>query len=323
MIRALARAFRPGRAGLVSLGMPHLGPSERASFERDGFVVVRGLLPTDYAKDFRRYVESLLLERSRTRDETRHAEARYGGDGRPAIIKITQLTETDARFQELASRDEIVDVIEDLLGPGARIFRDALIVKPAGSRGLFPYHQDAAYWDVDPPRFASCWMAVSDVPENGSCLKIIAGSHDRRRRHGVAVGDRFLPSPVAAGLRRLVTYAGTGDNPGKAGGNRTLWRAKRFVLGRATRYVPALAGLQNYRALPSEIDLGNERVLPMKTGDAVFFHGLTLHASGPNETAVDRMAPVISYMAADARFIGAGNEDFRPARRPEPRDTTA
>jgi len=155
--------------------MPRLGPAERASFERDGFVVVRGLLPVDDARDFRRYVENLLLERSRAQDGARHAEARYWKDGRPAIIKITQLTETDARFQALASRDEIVDVIEDLLGPGARIFRDALIVKPAGSKGLFSYHQDAAYWDVDPPRFASCWMAISDVPENGSCLRVIAG----------------------------------------------------------------------------------------------------------------------------------------------------
>lgn len=298
--------------------MPHLAPAERAAFERDGFVVVRGLLPAEDAREFRRYVEGLLLERSRAKDGTRQAEARYGQDGRPAIIKITQLTETDARFQDLASRDEIVDVIEDLLGPGARIFRDALIVKPAGSRGLFSYHQDAAYWDVDPPRFASCWMALTDVPENGSCLKVIAGSHDRRRKHGLVVAGHPLPAPVTSGLRRLVTYAGTGDNPGKAGGNKGLWRAKRFVLGRATRYVPALAGLQDYRAVPSEVDLANERVLPLKTGDAVFFHGLTLHGSGPNETQVDRMAPVISYMAADARFVGAGNEHFRPARRDGP-----
>jgi len=303
--------------------MPHLAPAERAAFERDGFVVVRGLLPAEDAREFRRYVEGLLLERSRAKDGTRQAEARYGRDGQPAIIKITQLTETDARFQDLASRDEIVDVIEDLLGPGARIFRDALIVKPAGSRGLFSYHQDAAYWDVDPPRFASCWMALTDVPENGSCLKVIAGSHDRRRKHGLVVAGHPLPAPVTSGLRRLVTYAGTGDNPGKAGGNKSLWRAKRFVLGRATRYVPALAGLQDYRAVPSEVDLANERVLPLKTGDAVFFHGLTLHGSGPNETQVDRMAPVISYMAADARFVGAGNEHFRPARRAPSRDATA
>ena len=187
--------------------MPHLGPADRASFERDGFVVVRGLLPVDYARDFRRYVENLLIERSRAREEERQADARYGKDGRPAIIKITQLTETDARFQELASRDEIVDVIEDLLGPGARIFRDALIVKPAGSKGLFSYHQDAAYWDVDPPRFASCWMAVTDVPENGSCLKVIAGSHDRRRKHGLVVGGHQLPTPVTSSLRRQIGRA--------------------------------------------------------------------------------------------------------------------
>jgi ectoine hydroxylase-related dioxygenase (phytanoyl-CoA dioxygenase family) len=303
--------------------MARLPEPDKQAFERDGFVVVRGVLPAQDAVDFRHYVESLLAERSRARDGARQASARYGQDGRPSIIKITQLTETDPRFQDLASRDEIVDVIEDLLGPGARIFRDALIVKPAGSRGLFSYHQDAAYWDVDPPRFASCWLAVSDVPANGSCLRVIAGSHDRRRKHGLVVAGRALPSPVTAGLRRLVTYAGTGDNPGKAGGNKGLWRAKRFVLGRATRYVPALAGLQDYRAVPSEVDLSREVVVPLETGDAVFFHGLTLHGSGPNETEVDRMAPVISYMAADARFVGAGDEDFRPARRPASADGIA
>jgi len=291
--------------------MPSLGPEERSSFERDGFVVVRGLLPAEYARDLRRYVEELVVDR------TSHgqAAARYGEDGRPAILKLNQLTETDARFQDLATRDEIVDVVESLLGAGARIFRDALIVKPAGSQGRFNYHQDAAYWDVDPPRFVSCWMALTDVPEDGSCLKVIAGSHDRRREHGLVVAGHPLPGAVTSGLRKLVTYAGTGDNPGRAGGNKGLWRAKRFVLGKATRYVPALGDLQDYRAVPAEVDMARERVLPLRMGDGVFFHGLTLHGSGPNDTAVDRIAPIITYLSADARFVGAGNEDFRPARR--------
>ena len=52
----------------------------------------------------------------------------------------------------------------------------------------------------------------------------------------------------------------------------------------------------------------------LEPGDAVFFHSNTLHASGPNESAVPRTLLHCSYNAADNSPFVAGQEHhaYRP-----------
>jgi hypothetical protein len=124
--------------------------------------------------------------------------------------------------------------------------------------------------------------------------------------------------PIVKLLRNLVSYAGTGDNPGAAGGNLALWRAKRLVLANATRFLPALADLQDFQAIPAEIDESRAVALTARPGDVVFFHSLLLHATGPNTSGITRYTPLISYMSKDAHFTGKGTPSFRLARRARP-----
>jgi ectoine hydroxylase-related dioxygenase (phytanoyl-CoA dioxygenase family) len=288
---------------------------DRSAFARDGWIVVRGVLSRGDAARLADHARSLVERGGNDEVSRRQIQTQYDRRGRARLVKVNQLTTTDPTFSALASRPAVVDVVEDLIGPGARIFRDVLIVKPAESDGVFSYHQDSAYWDVEPRALVSCWLAATDVPEEASCLRVIPRSHDRLRRHGLMVGERPLPQPAVDLLRKLVSYAGTGDNPGGAGGNATLWAMKRLVLARATRLFPGMSALQDYRALPDEVDRTREVALPVRAGDAIFFHSLLLHASGPNRTSAARYAPIISYMSRDARFVGKGSATFPRARR--------
>jgi hypothetical protein len=124
-----------------------------------------------------------------------------------------------------------------------------------------------------------------------------------------------LPSPLTRGLRRLVSKAGTGDNPGNAGGNPALWRLKSAVLSRASRLLPVLGDLQDYRLRPDALAGARPVALPIRAGDAVFFHSLLPHATGPNLSANDRWADVISYMPADALVSAGAATEFPVARR--------
>jgi ectoine hydroxylase-related dioxygenase (phytanoyl-CoA dioxygenase family) len=284
------------------------------AFQRDGYVLVRGVLGAGELGTLRERAEAIVRGRGSEQVGSAQVQAQYDRQGCVELMKVNQLTETDPLFVALASRPAIVDVVERLMGGQARLFRDVLVMKPARSQARFSYHQDSAYWDVEPPALISCWLALTDVPENASCLRVIPGSHDRRRAHGLMVAGRTLPGAVAALLRQAVSYAGTGDNPGRAGGYRPLWAAKRYLLGEATRFLPVLSGLQDFRALPAEIEAAREVALPVQAGDAVFFHSLLLHASGPNDSDRARFAPIISYMPAQARFVGKGKGTFRLAR---------
>ena len=287
------------------------------AYRRDGYVVVSGLIPREEIARLRLRVEELVRSGRSDGVAPEQVQTQYNRAGQIALIKVNQVTDTDPQFRALSHHPEIVDVVESLIGPGARIFRDVLIVKPAHSSGVFSWHQDSAYWDVEPPALVSCWLALTDVTPQSSCLRVVPGSHDRRRRHTLYLAGFEVPAPITAGLRRLVSLAGTGDNPGDTGGNRHLWRLKRLLLARATRLIPRLADLQDYRVSQSEIPAG-EIAVTVRAGDAVFFHSLLLHATGPNTSALPRYTPIISFMARDAVCAGVGAAHFRTARLTKP-----
>jgi ectoine hydroxylase-related dioxygenase (phytanoyl-CoA dioxygenase family) len=289
---------------------------DRGAFARDGWIVVKGLIPRADAAEIAERARS-LVERGRGEGiSPQQIQTQFDRRGRPRLTKVNPLTGSDPLCSALASRPAIVDVVEELLGPGALLLRDVLIVKPPHSDGVFSYHQDSAYWDIEPRALVSCWLAATDVSADASCLRVIRGSHDRLRRHGLMLGDRPLPQPAVDVLRTLASYAGTADNP-RGGGSAAARAMKRLVLARATRLLPQLSALQDYRALPSEIDLEREVELPVAAGDAIFFHSLLLHASGPNRTSAARYSPILSYMPRNARFVGKGSAAFRPARQPQ------
>ena len=61
--------------------------------------------------------------------------------------------------------------------PGARVFVDNVLWKPAGTRSL-GLHQDAAYlpW-MNPQEMVSCWIALDDTTANGGTMEVVKGSH--------------------------------------------------------------------------------------------------------------------------------------------------
>jgi hypothetical protein len=287
----------------------------RESFAREGFVVVRGLLPRADVLALRAHAESLVLGADDDRAQ-RYVQAAFDDKGAVKLMKASGLVERDAQFNDLATRDSLVDVVEALIGAGSRRFRDVLIVKPARTGGAFSYHQDSAYWDVEPKALVSCWIGLGDVREGGSCLSVVPGTHTRFVEHGLYLRGRYeVPRPVTRALRKLVSLAGTGDNPEGTGGSMLAWKAKKWILASATKYAPVLFDLQDFRVPPSVLKNEREVMLPVDAGDVIFFHSLLWHASEPNGSDAARFAEIVSFMGPTARFVGRGEGQFPLARR--------
>jgi phytanoyl-CoA hydroxylase len=67
--------------------------------------------------------------------------------------------------------------MQDLIGPDIKLFRDALMMKPPRHGSAKPYHQDSAYWQIDPPDLVSAWIALDDATLENGCMRVIPGSH--------------------------------------------------------------------------------------------------------------------------------------------------
>jgi ectoine hydroxylase-related dioxygenase (phytanoyl-CoA dioxygenase family) len=280
--------------------------ARRGAYERDGFVREEGVARAHLAA-CKREVEELVAR------ENPAVVWRFGRNGQKIHFKIPQLAEKNLTFRALAQDPSLVAVVEELIGP-AVIFRDVLIGKPPARGAVVHYHQDAAYWDVDPPEKAlSAWIALDDAPQEAGCLTVYPGTQRGPVEHTLFVGKIRLPDPLVGALRRATSLTGTGDNP-RTAAQKAFSGAKSLVLGSATMLVPALNSLNDLQVDPRRLPAENPLSIPARAGDAILFSSLLVHGSGPNTSPYPRRAYIISYMAADCRVPDRSPSEFLRAR---------
>lgn len=95
----------------------------------------------------------------------------------------------DERLLPFLLSDEILDLVEPLIGPNIGLWSSHFISKPARTGKATPWHEDSAYWNGRMSSMAdivTVWLALDRVfPENGS-MGVIPGTH----AHGFSEYER-------------------------------------------------------------------------------------------------------------------------------------
>jgi ectoine hydroxylase-related dioxygenase (phytanoyl-CoA dioxygenase family) len=113
----------------------------------------------------------------------------HPGDG---IRKIDGLVEGDDLFRALGLNESIVGIIEQILGPDLKLFRNSLLLKPPEVGSPKGWHQDSPYWPIEPMALCSCWFPLDDAtPENG-CMAVLPGWHAKGPLPHVSVTDDYV-----------------------------------------------------------------------------------------------------------------------------------
>ena len=87
----------------------------------------------------------------------------------------------DPWFLTVARRPDILDQVEQLIGPNFALWNCSFFAKPAKIGTRTPWHQDGEYWPIHPLATCTVWIAIdAATPENG-CLRVIPGSHQSQR----------------------------------------------------------------------------------------------------------------------------------------------
>jgi len=87
----------------------------------------------------------------------------------------------DMSFLKYCEAPEILDMVEQILGPDFALWNSSFFAKPAYTGTTTPWHQDGEYWPIRPLATCTVWLAIDDTtPENG-CLRAIPGSHKDQR----------------------------------------------------------------------------------------------------------------------------------------------
>ncbi len=170
------------------------------AFDRDGFVVVRGM--TDGALcDAVRTTVSAALDPLLGPAEF---EADVGYPGAPETLHTEggrtprRLLQAVSRFPALyrwAAGNAMRRALTELLGGDpvlSQCHHNCVMTKYPGYSSATLWHQDIRYWSFDRPELISVWLALGDeTPRNGA-LKIIPGSHRLTLDRGRFDRDLFL-----------------------------------------------------------------------------------------------------------------------------------
>ncbi|GAA2755909.1 phytanoyl-CoA dioxygenase family protein [Actinopolymorpha rutila] len=133
----------------------------RERYDTDGYVIFRDVIDADLIKEVNAHVEWL---------QARHPELRPENLGHV-------LMRDDPFWVRLIGDDRLVDIAQLFVGPDVALFASHYICKPPFSGQPVLWHQDGAFWPLEPMKVVTLWLAVDpSTPENG-CVRLVPGSH--------------------------------------------------------------------------------------------------------------------------------------------------
>ncbi len=161
-----------------------LTESQLQQYHEDGYVVPDYRLPDDTLAAIRADHDRLLA---------RHPEFR---DYCPSVLAH------ELSFLNYARIPEILDLVEQTLGPDFALWNSSFFAKPALDGRATPWHQDGEYWPIRPVATCTVWMAIDPATVANGCLKFIRGSHQEQRllqhqsnpRKDLTLNQELLPS---------------------------------------------------------------------------------------------------------------------------------
>ncbi|HZG78488.1 MAG TPA: phytanoyl-CoA dioxygenase family protein [Paenibacillus sp.] len=86
----------------------------------------------------------------------------------------------DERLLDFLLADEVLDLVEPLIGPNIGLWSSHFICKEPLIGKQTPWHEDSAYWNGRLTRFdkiVTVWLAIDRSNQENGCMRVIPGTH--------------------------------------------------------------------------------------------------------------------------------------------------
>lgn len=167
-----------------------LDTKQLESWEKDGFVLIRGFLDPKVGQQ----MEDETIAAIRADPPSNHL-------GQPAYILANGMlvqpesqvppraempedfvakvfnTHLAGAAHDFAVSDRAASVVASILGDDIDVFQSMFILKNPGAWGQ-PWHQDSYYFNFDQQPQVGLWLAISEATLENGCLSVLPGSHD-------------------------------------------------------------------------------------------------------------------------------------------------
>jgi len=163
-----------------------LSPPEVQHYRTQGYLVPGLRLPPARVDMLRDALQRLIRDNPGVRPEKLVSAHVVGRDGRANAEGVKGSSD----FLDLARDTQIVDAVEQLIGPDIILWGCHVFCKPAGDGHETPWHQDGHYWPIRPLATCTVWVALDESTTENGFLRVIPGSHASKLTHAHLLEDR-------------------------------------------------------------------------------------------------------------------------------------
>ncbi|HEY1789170.1 MAG TPA: phytanoyl-CoA dioxygenase family protein [Verrucomicrobiae bacterium] len=154
----------------TSILQGRLSQAEVGHYLREGYVIPpRLIFPEKKYQKLKQHFEKKL--------------AALPAEVRPEAMDVPHFT--DPALFEWLFADEVLDLVEPILGPDLALFSSHFICKPKGNGKRVPWHEDSAYWKTMLPpsmEVATVWLAIDSSKLENGCMRVIPRTHNTGKK---------------------------------------------------------------------------------------------------------------------------------------------
>ncbi len=80
-------------------------------------------------------------------------------------------------IHDMVLQPAILDAVESLIGPNFIAWGTHFFCKLPGDPKSVAWHQDGPYWPLAPMKTVTAWIAIDDVDDENSAMRVLPGTH--------------------------------------------------------------------------------------------------------------------------------------------------
>ena len=139
-----------------------LSAAEAAHFRDQGYLYPKRAIPADEADKYRRLLD--------------HYETVLGTE--PQTYLKIKAHVAAPWIVDLARNEAILDAVESLVGEDILLFGTSLFAKKGNDPRFVSWHQDSAYYGLDPHAEVTAWVALTPSTRENGCMRVMPGSNN-------------------------------------------------------------------------------------------------------------------------------------------------
>lgn len=151
---------------------------ERAFYDENGYILIKGLLDRAEARGLREEAHALIDRLSPHADmEATWGSARGLTETRTQLLHRHNVEFFSSAFTQFLIDDRFTARAADIIGPNVQLHHTKLFIKPPENGSPFPMHQDHPFFPHARHSMIAAIFHFDDAPPQKGCLRVVPGSH--------------------------------------------------------------------------------------------------------------------------------------------------